>query len=52
VLRHPVSPKVRKLLLSAMARIDHGEREPAIAQLQETLRKYPDRPYRFCRTMR
>jgi len=42
VLRHPVTPKVRKILLSAMAKIDAGEHEPAIDQLKETLRKYPE----------
>jgi Flp pilus assembly protein TadD len=42
VLRHPISTKVRKMLLSAMAKIDLGQHEPAIAELQEMLRKYPD----------
>jgi tetratricopeptide (TPR) repeat protein len=42
VLRHPISAKARNMLLSAMAKIDSGEHEPAIAQLQETLRRYPD----------
>jgi len=42
VLRHPISAKARNMLLRAMAKIDSGEHEPAIAQLQETLRRYPD----------
>jgi tetratricopeptide (TPR) repeat protein len=42
ILRHPITARVRKLLLSAMAKIDVGEDTPAIEQLQETLRKYPD----------
>jgi tetratricopeptide (TPR) repeat protein len=42
VLRHPITARVRKILLSAMAKIDAGEHAPAIEQLQETLRKYPD----------
>ncbi len=42
VLRHPITARVRKILLSAMAKIDAGEHAPAIEQLQETLRKYPN----------
>jgi Flp pilus assembly protein TadD len=42
VLRHPITPKVRKLLLSAFDKIDSGDHEAAIAQLRETLAKYPD----------
>jgi Flp pilus assembly protein TadD len=42
VLRHPVTARVRKILLTAMARIDAGEDAPAIELLQQTLRKYPD----------
>jgi tetratricopeptide (TPR) repeat protein len=42
VLRHPVTPKVRKLLLRAMNKIDSGEHEAAIGELEEMLSKYPD----------
>lgn len=42
VLRHPITARVRKILLSAMAKIDAGEHAPAIEQLRETLRKFPD----------
>jgi len=42
LLRHPVTAKVRKLLLSAMDKIDSGDHETAIEQLLETLKKYPD----------
>jgi Flp pilus assembly protein TadD len=42
LLRHPVTAKVRKLLLRALAKMDSGDHETAIAQLQETLKKYPD----------
>jgi Flp pilus assembly protein TadD len=41
-LRHPVTPKVRRLLLSAMAKMDSGDHAAAIGQLQDTLTKYPD----------
>jgi len=42
VLRHPLPPKVRQLLIRAMVRMDAGDHEAAIEQLRETLRKYPD----------
>jgi len=42
VLRHPMSAKVRRLLLSAMDKMESGDHEAAIAQLRETLTKYPD----------
>jgi tetratricopeptide (TPR) repeat protein len=42
VLRHPITPKVRRLLLSAMEKTESGDHEAAIAQLLETLKKYPD----------
>jgi tetratricopeptide (TPR) repeat protein len=41
-LRHPMTPKVRQLLLSAMAKMDSGEHEAAIAELQDMLKKHPD----------
>jgi len=40
ILRHPVTPKVRKILMRAIDEIDSGEHELAIAQLLQTLRKY------------
>jgi Flp pilus assembly protein TadD len=42
VLRHPITPKVRQLLLRAMEKIEAGDHETAIHELQETLTKYPD----------
>jgi Tfp pilus assembly protein PilF len=42
LLRHPISANVRKRLLSALNRMESGDHEGAIAQLQETLSKYPD----------
>jgi tetratricopeptide (TPR) repeat protein len=42
VLRHPITARVRKIILTAMSRIDAGEHAPAIELLRETLRKYPD----------
>ena len=42
LLRHPISAKVRKLLLSAMDKMESGDHEAAIEQLRETLAKYPD----------
>ena len=42
LLRHPITAKVRKLLLSAMDKMDAGDHEAALAQLRETLTKYPD----------
>jgi Flp pilus assembly protein TadD len=42
LLRHPVSPKVRSLLLKAIEKMESGDHETAIAQLQATLSKYPD----------
>ena len=41
-LRHPVSGKVRRQILSAMAKMESGDHEAAIGQLWETLAKYPD----------
>jgi Flp pilus assembly protein TadD len=42
LLRHPISPKVRQLLLRAMDKMESGDHETAIEQLQETLTRYPD----------
>ncbi len=42
LLRHPISPKVRTLLLQAIEKMESGDHETAIAQLRETLSKYPD----------
>jgi Flp pilus assembly protein TadD len=42
LLRHPISAKVRPLLLSAIEKMEAGDHEAAIAQLRETLSKYPD----------
>ncbi len=42
VLRHPITPKVRQLLLRAMEAMESGDHETAIKQLRETLAKYPD----------
>src|ERR1017187_6995630 len=42
VLRHPITAKVRKMILRAMEKMDAGEHQPAIGQLLETLTKYPD----------
>jgi Flp pilus assembly protein TadD len=42
VLRHPVTEKVRQLLLRAIETTESGEHEAAIGQLLEMLRKYPD----------
>jgi Flp pilus assembly protein TadD len=42
VLRHPISTKARRTLLSAITKIDLGQHESAIAELQEALRKYPE----------
>lgn len=42
LLRHPITPKVRQLLLSAMDKMESGEHETAIQQLLEMLTKYPD----------
>lgn len=42
LVRHPISAKVRKLLLSAMDKMESGDHEAAIGQLLETLKKYPD----------
>jgi Flp pilus assembly protein TadD len=41
-LRHPVAPRIRKLILRAIDAMDSGDHETAIAQLQETLSKYPE----------
>ena len=42
LLRHPITAKVRQLLLSAMDKMESGNHEAAIQQLRETLTKYPD----------
>lgn len=42
LLRHPISAKVRPLLLQAIEKMESGDHEAAIAQLRETLSKYPD----------
>ena len=42
LLRHPITPKVRQLLLSATEKINSGDYETAIGQLQGMLAKYPD----------
>src|SRR5579862_7013220 len=42
LLRHPITAKVRKQILSAMDKMDSGDHEAAIEQLRETLAKYPD----------
>ena len=42
LLRHPITPKVRQLLLSAMDKMESGDHETAIQQLLEMLTKYPD----------
>jgi Flp pilus assembly protein TadD len=42
LLRHPISAKVRPLLLRAIETTESGDHEAAIAQLRETLAKYPD----------
>ncbi len=41
-LRHPITAKVRPLLLGAMEKMEAGDHETAIRQLRETLTKYPD----------
>ena len=42
LLRHPVSAKVRQLLLKAIDTIESGDHEAAIGQLRQMLTKYPD----------
>jgi tetratricopeptide (TPR) repeat protein len=42
VLRHPMSPKVRKLLVGAMDKMDSGHHAAAIEQLSAIQVKYPD----------
>jgi Flp pilus assembly protein TadD len=42
VLRHPISPKVQRVLTSALRLMESGNHEGAIEQLRETLAKYPD----------
>ena len=42
LLRHPITAKVRKLLLSAMDKMESGDHEAAITQLREMISKYPD----------
>jgi Flp pilus assembly protein TadD len=42
VLRHPISAKVRRVLMGAMRQIESGNHDGAIEQLQVTLAKYPD----------
>ena len=42
VLRHPVTAKVRQLLVKAMDKMESGDHEAAIAVLRETLLKHPD----------
>ena len=42
VLRHPITTKVRQMLLRAMATMESGDHETAIEQLLEMLGKYPD----------
>jgi tetratricopeptide (TPR) repeat protein len=42
MLRHPIAPKVRQRLLSALKKMDSGDHEAAIGQLKETLAKYPE----------
>jgi predicted Zn-dependent protease len=42
VLRHPMTKKVRLRLLKAMEKMESGQHEAAIQELQETLAKYPD----------
>ncbi len=42
LLRHPISAKVRQLLLSALHKMESGDHEAAIALLRKTLAKYPD----------
>lgn len=40
-LQHPIAPKVARLLGAAMEKMDSGDHQAAIAQLLETLTKYP-----------
>lgn len=42
LLRHPITGKVRKMLLKAFEKIDAGDHEAAIERLRETLAKHPD----------
>lgn len=42
ILRHPISGKVRRLVLRGMSRMNAGEYEDAISILESTLAKYPD----------
>jgi predicted Zn-dependent protease len=42
ILRHPLTSKVRRLLLRAMAKMDAGDHETAISMLSGILSKYPD----------
>ena len=42
ILRHPISRKVRRLLLRAMGKMNAGDQEGAISILLGTLAKYPD----------
>jgi Flp pilus assembly protein TadD len=42
LLRHPIAPKVRQLLLRATEKINSGDYETAIGQLQGMLTRYPD----------
>jgi predicted TPR repeat methyltransferase len=42
LLRHPITGKVRRMLLSAMEKMASGDHEMAIEQLRETLAKYPN----------
>ena len=42
ILRHPLKEKARRMLLRALEATNAGDHESAIAQLKETLDKYPD----------
>ncbi|MBZ5633527.1 MAG: tetratricopeptide repeat protein [Acidobacteriia bacterium] len=42
LLRHPVSARVRPLLLKAVDKIESGDHEAAIEQLKDMLAKFPD----------
>jgi tetratricopeptide (TPR) repeat protein len=42
LLRHPIKPKVRSQLQSALAKMQSGDHEAAIGQLRRTLAKYPE----------
>jgi tetratricopeptide (TPR) repeat protein len=42
VLRHRIAPRVEKMILRALEKMDAGDHETAIGQLLETLTKYPE----------